>query len=159
MTKNLERLIKLAEDTFAIKSDPRQLNVDQKVIERLERIHPSTLAEYDEGEGPVAWLLVIPTTDELMQKFITDEITEKELFELTPTDSTYDALYLCSALVLEEYRRQGIVKDLALRAIHDIMKDHPIKSMFVWAFTSEGDSAAENIAMTVGLPLYKKEEN
>ncbi len=159
MTKNLERLIKLAEDTFAIKSDPRQLNVNQKVIERLERIHPSTLAEYDEGEGPVAWLVVIPTSTELMQKFISDEITEKELFELTPTEGTYDALYLCSALVLEEYRRKGIVKELALKAIKEIMKDHPIQSLFVWAFSSEGDSAAGNIAMIVGLPLYKKVED
>jgi hypothetical protein len=159
MPSNLERLNKLAEDTFAIKSDPRQLNVNQKVIERLKQIHPSTIAEYDEGEGPVAWLLVIPTTTELMQKFISDEITEKELFELTPTDGTYDALYLCSALVLEEYRRKGIVKELALKAINDIRNDHPINSLFVWAFSPEGNSAAENIAITLGLPLFKKPED
>jgi GNAT superfamily N-acetyltransferase len=104
----------------------------------------------------VAWLLVIPTTSDLMNRFLAKEITEKELFNLAPPDTAYEALYLCSALVLEEYRRKGIIKQLALKAIEDIRKDHPLKCLFVWAFSKEGDLASEALSVLTELPLYKR---
>lgn len=153
---NLERLIQLADKVFAVKSDPTQLEVDQKVLERLRQIHPATMSEYNEGNGPCAWVLLIPTTLELMHRFVSGEITEKELYELTPLDVTYEAIYLCSALVLDEYRRKGITKKLVLDAIAKIRKKHPLKAACVWAFSQEGDRAAEVIAEQAGLPLYKR---
>jgi GNAT superfamily N-acetyltransferase len=153
---NFERMIQLAEEVFATKNDPNQLDVNQEVIERLQRIHPATVSEYDDGNGPVAWVLLIPTTLDLMNRFLENKISEKELFDLTPLDTTYEALYLCSAMVLEEYRRKGITKQLALNAIENIRKDHPLKSLFVWAFSKEGDSASETIARLASLPLHKR---
>ena len=153
---NFERLIQLADEVFSVKNDPKQLNVDQEVIERLHKIHPATVSEFNEGNGPVAWVLVIPTTLDLMNRFLENKISEKELFELTPLNASYDALYLCSALVLEESRRKGITKQLALKAIDDISKNHPLKAIFVWAFTKEGDLASEAIARLTGLPLFKR---
>jgi len=150
---NYDRLIKLAEETYAMNDDPSQLNVNKEVRDRLIRIHPATLSEYSNENGPVAWLLVIPTTIELMNRFLKKEISEKELFELTPLNTTYEALYLCSGLVLEEYRRKGIIRELALKAIGEIRKDHPIRVLFSWAFTSEGRLAAEALAKWTGLPL------
>lgn len=153
---NFERLVQLAEDVFAVKSDPDQLDVDQDVIERLKRVHPSTVSEYHDGNGPVAWVLLFPTTLDLMNRFLEKEISEKELFEFTPEKSSYDAIYLCSALVLEEYRRRGITKQLSLKAIENIRKDNPVKALFVWAFSKEGDSASETIAQLTSLPLFKR---
>ncbi|MFH1118181.1 MAG: hypothetical protein V1775_00040 [Bacteroidota bacterium] len=153
---NYERLIQLAEEVFAVKNDPDQLDVDQEVITRLQKMHPSAVSEYNDGNGPVAWLLLIPTTQHLMERFLSGEISEKELFDITPAYADYDALYLCSALVLEEYRRKGIVKQLALSAIKNIRKDHPVKSLFVWPFSNEGDLASEAIAGMASLPLYKR---
>lgn len=155
---NFERMLQLAEDVFAYKSDPNQLDVDQEVMEKLHRIHPATVSEFDDGNGPVAWVLLIPTTLDLMYRFLNHEISEKELFELTPEDSVYEALYLCSALVLEEYRRKGITKQLTLTAIENIRKDHPLKALFVWAFSKEGDLASDAIAHLTSLPLYKRTE-
>ncbi len=155
-SSNYERLIQLAEEVFAVKNDPDQLDVDQEVISRLQKMHPSTVSEYDDGNGPVAWLLLITTTNDLMERFLGKEISEKELFDLTPIQTRYEALYLCSALVLEEYRRKGIVNQLALAAIENIRNDHPVKSLFVWPFSKEGDLAAESIAHKVSLPLYKR---
>lgn len=156
MPTNFERMIQLAEEVFATKNDLDQLDVNQEVIERLHKMHPSTLSEYDDGNGPVAWILLIPTTTELMNRFLESEISEKELFDLTPLETTYEALYLCSAMVLEEYRRKGITKRLALEAIQNIRKDHPLKSLFVWPFSREGDLASETLARLVSLPLYKR---
>jgi hypothetical protein len=155
---NFDRMIQLAEDVFAYKSDPNQLDVDEDVMKKLLRIHPSTVSEFDDGNGPVAWVLLIPTTLDLMHRFLEHKISEKELFDLTPENSIYDALYLCSALVLEEYRRKGIAKQLSLTAIENIRNQHPIKALFVWAFSSEGDLSSETIARLASLPLYKRTE-
>jgi GNAT superfamily N-acetyltransferase len=153
---NFERLIQLADEVFAVKNDPSQLDVNQDVLERLHQIHSSTVSQYDDGNGPVAWVLLIPTTLDLMNRFLENAVSEKELFHLTPLDTPYEALYLCSALVLEEYRRKGITKQLAMTAIESIRKAHPLKALFVWAFSPEGDLAAETIAQLSELPLYKR---
>lgn len=156
MTENYRRLMQLADEVFNVKNDPDQLDVNQDVIAKLRKIHPATVSEYDEGNGPVAWLLVIPTIDDLMNRFLENKITERELFELTPLDTEYDALYLCSALVLEEYRRKGITKNLSLDAIKGIQNDHPIQSLFIWPFSKEGFKTAEAIARLTSLVLYRK---
>ena len=153
---NFERMLQLADEVFAVKNDPDQLDVNQEVLERLKRIHPATVSEYDDGNGPVAWVLLFPTTLDLMRQFLDSTISEKELFERTPLDIKYEALYLCSALVLEEYRRKGIAKRLTLKAIEDIRKDHPLKALFVWTFSKEGDLGAEALARYTSLPLYKR---
>ncbi len=156
MTDNYRRLMHLADEIFNVKNDPDQLDVNQDVIAKLKLIHPATVSEYNEGNGPVAWLLVIPTIDDLMNRFLENKITERELFELTPLDVEYDALYLCSALVLEEYRRKGITKKLSLEAIKRIQNDHPIQSLFIWPFSKEGFKTAETIARLTSLVLYRK---
>lgn len=155
---NFERMIQLAEDVFAVKNDPEQLDVNEKILARLQKMHAASVSEYDDGNGPVAWVLLIPTTTELMNKFLSAAITEKELFEQTPLNATYEALYLCSALVLPEYRRKGITKQLTLNAIVQIQKNHVLKALFVWPFSKEGDLAAATIARLTSLPLYKRAE-
>ena len=97
--------------------------------------------------------MVFPTTIALMNDFLERKITEKELFDLTPLGVNFDAIYLCSALVLEEYRNKGIAKKLTLEAIERIRKDYPIKFLFVWAFTKEGGTLSSKIASEVNLPL------
>ena len=152
---NYERLIALANSVFETKNDPHQLDVNEEVIERLAAIHPSCLSEFDEGDGPLSWVLVFPTSNNLKDRFLKNEITEKELFYLTEIGIKYDAIYLCSALVLEEYRKKGIAKQLTLNAIKNIQKDHKITSLFYWAFTEEGRWAAESVAKEIGLELLE----
>ena len=153
---NFERMLQLADEVFATKNDPNQLDVNEEVMEHLQRIHPESIAEYDDGQGPVCWIIQIPTTRTLMEQFLANEISEKQLFELTPLDVPYQAVYLCSGMVLEEYRRKGIAKKLAFDALSKIRETHPIEALFVWAFTNEGDVASEALAQLSGLPLLKK---
>lgn len=155
---NFERMLKMADEVFAVKSDPSQLDVNQEVLERLNQIHHSCISEYSEGNGPVAWVLIFPTTIGLMNRFIQSEISEKDLFEQTVPETKYEAIYLCSALVLKEFQRKGIAKQLALAAIENIQTSHHVQALFVWAFSPEGDLAAETIARLAKLPLYKREK-
>jgi len=153
MPSNYERMMQLAEDTFAVKNDPSQLDVDEEVINHLLKIHPSTVSEKDDGDGPVAWVLLIPTTEKLMHQFLNKEITEKELYERTPLNEKYDAVYLCSAMVLEEFRKKGIAKTLTLSALEKIRELHNINYLFVWNFSEEGAASSISIAKLAALPL------
>lgn len=150
------RLLQLAETVFSTRNDPDQLDVDQDVLAHLENIHPNCVSEWDEGNGPVCWVLMFPTTHALMQLFLKEEISEKELYNRTPLNTKYDCIYLCSALVLEEFRRKGIASQLSIQAITEIKKTHPIQHLFVWAFTPEGDLASEKLAKAMHLPLLKR---
>jgi predicted GNAT family acetyltransferase len=153
---NYERIIQLSDEVFSSRTDPDQLNVDEKVMERLELIHPDTLSEYDDGNGPVCWILCIPTTIDLMSKFIDQKISERELYELTPLNTKYEAIYMCSALLLEEFRGKGIAQNLAVQALENIKTDHNIKALFFWAFSKEGEKLAEKLSGLMGLPLYRR---
>ncbi|HXB42040.1 MAG TPA: GNAT family N-acetyltransferase [Bacteroidia bacterium] len=153
---NFERMLALAEETFDARNDPQQLDVNEKVLEQLRALHPATLGEYDDGKGPVVWILLIPTTEKLMKEFLENKIGEKQLLENTPAKEKFTAIYLCSAMVLEEYRGKGIAKKLTLKAIEEIRTQHPVQNLFVWPFSKEGEVLAKSIAKITGLLLKVK---
>lgn len=153
---NLERMIGLAEKFFSAKNDPNQIAVTEEVMTRLRQIHAATLTEQDDGSGPVAWVMVIPTTRELMEQFIAKEISEKDLLEKTPLHAKYDVIYLCSALVLPEHRGKGLAKRLLCKAIKCIQADCLINCLFCWPFSPEGRNLAASVARDVELPLLER---
>ena len=153
MNHNVERMIQLADSFFDAKNDPDQLSVTDADRERLLRLHPATMAEERDDDGPVAWLLLLPSTVALMEEFLAGRIGERQLLRDTPLEATYETVYLCSALVLEEYRGKGIARRLALASIRAIQRDHPIAALFTWPFSPEGDSLAASIAKELNLDL------
>jgi hypothetical protein len=156
MLPNYEKMLRLADDVFSVRSDPSQLNVTAGVIERLKLLHPATLSDFSTPDGPVVWILLIPTTGELMRRFLGREIDEPALLDLTPVPGIYDALYLCSALVLPEYRRKGLALKVAAGAVEAVRRDHPIATLFYWGFSDEGRALAEALSKETGLPLLAR---
>jgi hypothetical protein len=156
--ENLSRMIRLADEFFGMKQDPSQILVNKNIRIRLHQIHPNTLSEKHTKDGPIAWILVFPTTRDLMKQFIGKKITERELLKRTPLRTEYDAVYLCSALVLPEYRRKGLAKRLMCKAIKSIQKQHPIKYIFFWKFSAKGEKLAVSIAKEFHLPLYTRRD-
>jgi GNAT superfamily N-acetyltransferase len=150
---NFDKMLRLADEFFSVRTDPDQLNVTPAVIDRLKQIHPATLSDESTADGPVVWILLIPTTGVLMNRFLAREINERELLDLTPAPGVYAALYLCSALVLPEYRRKGLAAKVAGDAVAAIRRDHPITTLFYWEFSGEGRRLAEAISRECGLPL------
>ncbi|MFZ1979221.1 MAG: GNAT family N-acetyltransferase [Bacteroidota bacterium] len=154
---NLERMIQLAGEFFQAHNDPDQISVDENIMQRLRDIHPATITQEEDENGPIAWILIIPTTDRVMKEFIAGTINENELLELTRKDSIFTALYLCSALVLPEYRGKGIARRLTVAAIKSIQEQHPLKALFYWSFSPEGERLAQSIAKETGLQLLKRD--
>jgi ribosomal protein S18 acetylase RimI-like enzyme len=150
---NLKRLIALAEEFFDVKNDPDQISVDEETRAKLLAIHPNTMTEVRNDDGPIVWILTIPTTTGVMEQFLSKEINEQQILEKTVPGDTYEAVYLCSALVLPEHRGKGMAKRTAVQAVREIQKQHPIKELFAWTFSVEGGGLAVSIAKELGLPL------
>jgi hypothetical protein len=158
MPDNLHRMIALAERVFDARNDPEQISVTDDDRDKLLRLHPATMTEARDEEGPVAWMLIFPTTMALLRRFLEKEISEQNLLDQTPLGARYDALYLCSALVLEDRRREGLARRLLTDAITAIMVDHPIAHFGVWAFSAEGEALAAALAEQFGVPLLRRPE-
>jgi ribosomal protein S18 acetylase RimI-like enzyme len=156
--ENLARMIRLADEVFGMKQDSTQISVNRKVMIRLRKIHPSTMTEKSTKNWPIAWILIFPTTNKLMKQFIKRQINERDLLKKTPLGVDYDTIYLCSTLVLPEYRRKGLAKRLMCKAIKSIQKQNPIKFLFYWGFSIPGKRLAVSVAKECNLPLYKRAE-
>lgn len=156
MPGNFERMIQLATEVFEVHNDPQQLDVDENIIHRLKALHPSAVSEYANEQGPFIWVLMIPTTLPLMNAFVAGQMGETELLNKTPVGIQYQALYLCSALTLPEFRNQGLTKKIALEAIREIRKRHPIQHLFVWNFSKEGSWLANALALAEQIPLIER---
>jgi len=156
MPDNFNRMIQLVTGFFDARNDPDQISVTPEDRVRLESIHAATFSEFADQDGPAAWILLIPTTHIIMDRFIKGLITEQQLLDETQPGGIYDVIYLCSAAVLPEYRHKGHAKQLTIAAINTICKDHPIKSLCYWPFSDEGRALAKSVSKVVGLPLIEK---
>ena len=158
MGDNFQRMIALVTEFFDTRNDPDQISVTTEEREKLENIHLATMSELADENGPIVWILLIPTTKEIMAHFIDGSITEKQLLQETQPGMAYDTIYLCSASVLPEHRHKGLAKKVTVDAINSIRKDHPIVSLFYWPFSDEGKKLAQAIAEEVRLPLLEKKD-
>ncbi len=158
MATNYQRLIQLAEETFHASEDSEQISMTAADRAQLERLHPACMRERRIDGEPVAWMLLFPTTTALMECFLAGRIGERRLLHDTPVGAEYPSVYICSALVLEEFRARGIARELASAALREIRARHPICALFIWPFSAEGESLAHSIAREAGLPLYIRGE-
>lgn len=156
MPDNFQRMMELVDETFDIKNDPGQLQVNSQVMKHLQLIHPATLTDHQDADGPIAWILLLPTLTTLREPFLKGEINEQALVDQTPVGAKYDTIYLCSATILPDHRRNGLGTTLVVDAIALIQQEHVINSLFYWAFTPEGDRLAEKVAQLTNLPLLRR---
>jgi hypothetical protein len=156
MQPNFKRMITLIDEVFETRNDPNQLQVNEAEMEKLQHIHADTLTEIANEEGPTTWVLLIPTTKNLMLDFLQEKINETQLLHLTEVGATYTCIYLCSATTLPEFRGKGQTLNASVQAIHNIQQQHPIHELFVWHFTPEGKALANKIATLTGLTLHSK---
>ena len=154
MQPNLKRLLELVDDVFETRNDPTQIAFSEADMEKMELLHSGCLQEAAKADGPISWVAVIPTSLELMNLFVQGELTERQLFEATEETTPKQAVYLCSAIVLPEFRRSGIAFDLSVNSIRSIQEDQKIEAAFVWPFTDEGKALAQKVASSCGLPLF-----
>ena len=160
MPTHLQQMLQLVDEFFSVKNDPSQLDVTPIVMEQLNELHPLTLSEEVIGDGPVCWILLIPSTLKTMEEFISGKISESDILnhsiEEKKTSNNFEAIYLCSAIVLPEFRKKGIAKKVTLEAVAAMRKDFDIKFVYSWPFSEEGKKLSALIGELTELPLKMK---
>jgi hypothetical protein len=151
---NFERMMAIIDGVFETRNDPDQLQVTERDMAKLQALHPATVSEYNEGNGPCVWVLLIPTTRAIMQQFLDGTVSENGILQQTVPGTSFEAVYLCSATTLPEYRGKGITSRITIEAINSMKAEHSITDLFVWPFTSEGEALAKKLADKLQLPLY-----
>ena len=122
----------IAEEIFGTENDPSQIPVTKESGDKLERLTPNWIEyELDEKGDPISWVIILPTTKELAEKFLDKEITERELLDLTKWQEKYSVIYLCAAITILEYRRKGLALKLFKQAIAKIPKIEDYM-LFAW---------------------------
>lgn len=158
LSPNLKRMLALIDEVFETKSDPHQLSFTEDDMEHLARLHSNCLNELANEDGPYAWISIFPTNLELANDFIGGKSTERELFDKTVTlmPSQFNTVYLCSALVLPEFRRSNLAFNVSCEAVQAMKNTFQIEHLLVWPFSEEGERLAKKIAEAVQLPLLIK---
>ncbi|MGQ3685658.1 MAG: hypothetical protein ACUBOA_11735 [Candidatus Loosdrechtia sp.] len=154
--KTLEKMLEITERFFRTANDPNQMPISKKSFCKLLELHPKTVIYKIENGEPISWVVVLPTSDELAEKFLKGEINERELLDMTQPQEQYEALYLCAAFTVPEHRRRGYVIRMLEEAIDSIPHTANVK-LFSWPYSKEGRLVVEKLSKVMGVDILLKE--
>lgn len=140
-----QKMSEIAEKIFVTQDDPNQIPITQESKDKLDKLTPHWLKyRLDENNNPIAWVVVVPTTKEIAQRFLNGSITEKQILDETAPMDKYSALYLCSTITIPEHRNKGLATELIKEAIYNISKTDDY-ILFAWPFSIEGTGLIEKL--------------
>jgi GNAT superfamily N-acetyltransferase len=150
-----EKVLKMSEEFFGTESDPEQMSVSEESARKLWSIHPDTVLYAFEGGEPVAWVVIVPTSADVMEKFLAKKISERDLLDLAAAEKKFEALYVCGAFVLPDYRRKGYAKELLLKGIRILSQGKDIP-LYAWVYSDEGRKLTESLSRTLGKEIISR---
>jgi hypothetical protein len=151
-----QKMDKISEEIFGTEKDPTQIPITHESGEKLEKLSPNWINyRLDDKGEPVSWVVVVPTTREIAEKFLSNEITEKEILDLSSPQDHYSGLYLCAAVTVPEYRRMG----LAIKLMQETIESIPTTEdclIFAWSYSSEGGMLINKLEKVLGKKINTK---
>jgi GNAT superfamily N-acetyltransferase len=145
------RHAKQVESFFGTVGDANQVPITINTCRKLVAMHPHSLIYAVDDRGNVfGSICVIPTTKELSRRFVRGVITEKELFDQTPVQAHYGALYLCSIFVVPAYQGKGYAQALVRRAAELLQPDFASADLFSWTVTGKGKRLVKGMEKKYG---------
>jgi GNAT superfamily N-acetyltransferase len=154
--KVFKKVLEISEQFFGTQTDPDQMPITQKTADKLASIHPDTVIyKFDEQGEPIAWAVVVPTSLATKDKFLAGKMTERELLDEAARERRFDALYLCAAFVLPEYRRKGYARELVIEAINKVSGGKEIP-LYSWIYSPEGKKLVDTLSRELGREIAHK---
>ncbi len=139
----------MTERYFETANDPDQMRIAEWSAERILALHPSALNVLIENGEPVSWTVSIPTSRKSAERFLRGEIDERVLTDTTSPSDRYEALYLCMAFTVPEYRGRGYATKLFAEAIADIpLEDDAL--LYAWIWSEEGGRLVRRLEAMIG---------
>lgn len=153
--KSFNKIDEISEQFFGTKNDPEQIPLNKESGDKLQKLHQKALLYEIENDEPVGWAVVVPTSNELAEKFLKGEISERNLLDMTEPAERYEAFYLCAAFILPEYRRKGLAVKLLKEQIDSIPHiENP--TLFAWIYSQEGERLADKLEQELGMKIHRR---
>jgi len=106
----------------------------------ISKLFPYALTVIKTDDKIIGYTYILPTTNDLMQRFINGTLNEKKVIQEINKNIRYnncDAAYLAGAVISEEYQNKGY----AVRATIDTLlsmdseRGMKIRDIYIWPFT------------------------
>lgn len=159
--EDIRGAFKLTEGLWSTKTDPEIIPSKVFTYNFVTKEIPFSYNVIKEDDLVIGFTIVLPSSEEDMYDFINEKITEKELFyRILETDrENFSCLYLCSAVIAENYRRRGLAKKSLMKQIEKFSNIYDIKYIYSWAFSDAGKKICNNISEEINIPLIEREDN
>lgn len=146
--KDVEKMNKIAVEFFGTEDktmvDPTTENAKKMIV--LEK---NTFVYYKKDDEPISWSLVLPTSKENARQFLAEEITERELFDKSAENPSFESLYLFAAVTVPNYRKKGLGSSLMKYQIDYFKKKYQIKDFYAWTLSKEGKALIKSLKRDV----------
>ena len=116
-----------------------------KNSEKLIFLEKNNFVCYKADNKPVAWSLVLPTSRENAEKFLSGVITESELFNESIKKPSFESLYLFAVITMPNYRKNGLGSSLMKYQILYFKKKYQVNDFYAWILSLEGEKLAESL--------------
>jgi hypothetical protein len=153
--KSFNKVLEISEQFYGTANDPEQIPINQESRDKLQKLHSKALIFTIENSEPVSWTVIVPTSNKLAEKFLKGEISERDLLDMTEPAKQYEALYLCSAFTVPEYRKKGYAIKLLKEQINSIPHTaNPL--LFAWIYSQEGERLVDKLEQELGVKIHRR---
>src|SRR3989344_6947209 len=152
--EDVDESSELAEEFFHMNSKPDEIPASEKNRKFVLKNIPECDNIIRANGKIIGFTLIIPCNKEVMERFLSNRISENELFEEVKKKvnySNFDTIYLCSSFIMQEYRGQGLAIQGRIKSISKIIGKRSFKPiLFSWPQTKEGKKSVEKTASILG---------
>jgi hypothetical protein len=153
----IQIMLDKGEEFFGTQNDPNQLPTNMETLHKLLEINPNTIIVKKDDNGDfVGCAAFLPTTTDLMDLFLTNKITENQMFEMTTPNIDYDAIYVISVFVDPSFKNGGSSRSLIIQGITPLLKDGV--KIFFEGFSDEGSMLGKIFAKRYGIEVINKND-
>ena len=152
---------KLAEQYFEMERDPNQIPATMENVRWINKNIPQCVNVIKYNNDIIGFTFIVPANKNLMRKFLSGKISENEMFEEVKRSITYEnfeTIYLCSAFIKQEYRRNCLALEGFVKSVKKLMEKTKIRPiLFYWEYTSEGGKMCRKVAERLNLEAKVRE--
>lgn len=148
----------IAVELFDTDNDPDQAPPTMENAKLLIGLNKNNFICIKENNKVIAWSVVLPTSTENKDKFLSKEITEKDLFEYSVNKPKFESLYLMGVIVLTEYRNKGLGYELLKKQIEYFKNNFSINDFYAMTLSEEGVGllSKTEIKLNIKIPFVVK---
>lgn len=153
--KQIGKILNEIEKFFQMGIDEKQAPSTLELFRKIEKQHSSAIKCFFDGNNIVSIALSLPTSKDLAEKFLSDKITERELFALSEPMEQYGAIYFHIAFTLRPYRGRGLTAKMFEESVREI--PHSEDAIFLsWPSTDAGKKVLDKVENELNIIIRRK---